>query len=129
MGPLFGLLSILAGIWFLLGMPFIAGNCAWAYHRGRKTHTCLVVAVVMVVVFYISAGLIWTVVSADWNLSFLTTLEASVNSTKYGHPVEHRAETILVWLLMLSTFAALVSGAVAAVVDAEVRRRHRTRTG
>jgi len=97
--------------------------------QGRKTRTSLVIASVMLVVFCVSAGLIWTVVSADWGLSFLTTLEASVNSAKYGHPVEHRAETIVAWLLMLSTFAALVAGAVAAAVDAKIRRRHRTRTG
>jgi pheromone shutdown protein TraB len=105
-------------------MPIVTADCAWEYHRGRKTHAGLVIAVVMLVVFYISAGLIWTVVSADWGLSFLTTLEASVNSAKYGHPVEHRAETMVAWLLMLSTLAALVAGAVAAVVDAEIRRRH-----
>src|SRR5262245_25312223 len=80
-------------------------------HKPRS-HTSLVIAVVMLDVFYISAGLIWTVVSAKWDLSFLKTLEASVNSAKYGHSVEHRAETIVAWLLMLSTLAALGSGAV-----------------
>jgi hypothetical protein len=108
-------------------MPILAAGFAWEYRRSRKANSGLIIAVVMLVVFYISAGLIWTVVSANWGLSFLTTLEASVNSEKYGHPVEHRAETMVAWLLLLSTFAALVAGAVAAVVDAEIRRRHSER--
>jgi hypothetical protein len=112
MAPLFGLVSLLCGFWFLLGMPITAAVFAWQDRRSRKLSTGLLVAVVMLVVFYISAALIWRLGTADWNLSFLTTLEASVDSEKYGHKVEHRAEVIVVWLLVESTSTAVLAGVV-----------------
>jgi len=123
MPPPLGLLTILCGVWFLLGMPIVTAAFGWEYcRRGKMNATGLVVAVVMLVVFYVSAGLIWTLASADWHLSFLATLEASVNAEKYGHAVEHRAETMVVWLLIFSTFMALVAGGAAAVVHARIKQ-------
>jgi hypothetical protein len=82
--------------------------------------------VVMLVAFYASAGLIWWMGTRDWDLSFLTTLEASVDSEKYGHPIEHRAERMVVWLLLESTFLAVIAGALTGGFRASlVRRRHR----
>ena len=124
MAPLFGLLSILCGLWFVLGMPIMAAVFAVEYRRSGKMNTGLVVVVVMLVGFYIIAGLIWRLGSTDWHLSFLTTLEASVNSEEYGHAVEHRAETMVAWLLMLSTLTALFAGAAAAQIYRGIRRRH-----
>ena len=86
-------------------------------------NTGSVVPVVMLVVFSFIAGLIWRFGSADWHLSFPTTLAASVNAEQYGHAIEHRAETIIVWLLLFSTCAALVAGATTAVVRA-IRKRN-----
>ena len=116
MAQLVGLISLLSGLWFLFGMPVMAAVLAWQDRRSRKLSTGLLVAVVMLTVFYISAGLIWRLITTDWNLSFLVTLEASVNAEKYGHPVEHRAEVMLVSLLLVSTLTAAVAGAVTAAV-------------
>jgi hypothetical protein len=80
-------------------------------------NTGSVIALGMILVFSITAaGLIWRLGRADWHLSFLTTVEASVNAGKYGHAVEHRAETMIVGLLMVSTAAALMAGAGIALV-------------
>jgi hypothetical protein len=127
MAPLLGLLTILCGLWFLLGMPTVVTAFGCEYRRSRKMNTGFVVSVVMLVVFYMSAALIWRLGSADWRLSFTTTLEASVNAEKYGHAIEHTAETMIVWLLMFSTIAALIAGATTAVVHAAIRRRNQER--
>jgi hypothetical protein len=74
-------------------------------------------------VFSISAGLIWRLDSVDWPFPFLTTLGASENAEKYGHVIEHRAETLIVVLLMFSSFAALVAGATTVVVRRAIRQR------
>jgi hypothetical protein len=122
MAPLLGLLSIVCGLWFLFGMPIVVSAFAWEHRRGGA-NTRFVIALVMLLVFYISAGMIWRLGTANWSLSFIETLAASVNSEKYGHPLEHRAETMVVWLLMFSTSTALVAGAVTAVVHAGIRQR------
>ena len=123
MAPVLGLLSILCGLWFVLGMPAIAAVLAWKCRRGRKMHMALIVSLVMLAIFYLSAGLIWRLGTADWSLSFLATLEASVNSVKYGHAAEHRAERMVVWLLTYSTLLAVAAGATAAAGYAKIRRR------
>jgi hypothetical protein len=123
MPPLLGLLSIICGLWFLLGMPIVVSNFAWKCHRNRTINTGLVIALAMLFVFYISAGMIWTLDSSPWNLSFMQTLEASVNTEKYGHAAEHRAETMVAWLLMVSTFTALLGGAIATVIQSAISRR------
>lgn len=125
MAPLLGMMSLLCGLFFLFGMPVIAAFFAWEYRRLGKLPTGFLVSVVMIVVFYASAGLIWHLGTTDWNLSFLTTLEASVDAEKYGHPVEHRAETMVVWLLIYSTFTAVVAGVVTPAVRRAWRRRKR----
>jgi hypothetical protein len=124
MAPLLGLISLLCGFWFLFVVPVIVAIFAWQDRRRKKLSTGLLVAVVMLVVFYISAGLIWKLGTADWDLSFLATVDAAGNAAKYGHPVEHRAERIVVWLLIYSTAAAVFAGVVSAAVrHSRVRRQ------
>jgi hypothetical protein len=56
----------------------------------------------------LSAVLVWQLLPSEWNLPFWTTLKASVDAEKYGHPVEHYAEQVV----LLMTFAAMVGGAI-----------------
>jgi hypothetical protein len=97
-------------------MPVIVAVLAWQDRRVKRLSAGLLTAVVMLVVFFTSAVLLWSLGTADWKLSFLTTLEASVNAEEYGHPIESRAERIVVWLLIYSTMAAGLAGAVTAAV-------------
>ena len=48
----------------------------------------------------------WQLVSSQWTLPLWTTLKAAGDAEKYGHPVEHDAEGIVVML----TFAAVLGG-------------------
>ena len=53
---------------------------------------------------------VWRLALSVWTLPFWTTLAASVNAEKYGHPLEHEAEQILTLLI----FAAVLGGAATA---------------
>lgn len=112
MAPLIGLASLLSGLWFVAAMPVLIAVFATKYFRGKGTAAPLVITVVMTVVFYAAASTIWNLAAPDWPLSLPRTFEASIDSRQYGHPVEHQAETILVWMLLGSTLAASVAGAI-----------------
>jgi hypothetical protein len=124
MAPLIGLITILCGLWFLIGMPVAAAVFALEYRRTRVLRSRLIAAGVMLGVFYITAGLLWGNMTTDWNLSFPTTLKATVDSETYGHEVEHRAEVMIVNLVLLSTLAAAAAGAVVGCVGFLVLKRH-----
>ena len=126
MAGLIGLTCFLSGLWFLFGMPVVVAVFAWKYRRTRTLPTGLLVAVVMLVAFYASALSLWRLFTTTyWNLSFLTTLDAAANAAKYGHPVEHGAEVLLVWLVVVSTAAAAVTGAATAAIRKSWTRRRR----
>ncbi len=85
-------------------------------------------------------GIFSTVPSAPWAgrsngdqrfgtslIRWETMLEASINAEKYGHPVESRAERIVAWLLIYSTFTAAVAGVVTAAVTHSWIKRQRER--
>ena len=121
------LVAFLGGIWFLFGMPVTVAALAWDYRRKRKVTISLLVSVVMLVVFYISGTAWWIlfIVTQHWKLSFMTTIAAAGDSDTYGHVVEHTAESVLGWLLVVPTVTALIAGVVTAVVKRSlVRRRH-----
>ena len=66
---------------------------------------------------YIGGGaLMWRLVPSNWRLPFWETLAASVDAEKYGHPVEHYAESVTVMILAGCVAAALVCGVTAAAV-------------
>jgi len=60
--------------------------------------------------FIAGAGFIWMLMPHDWPLPLWTTLAASVNAEKYGHPVEHSAEGIVVWMMFGAVVGAVVGG-------------------
>jgi uncharacterized protein (TIGR02246 family) len=113
LAPLIGLACLASGIWFLIGMPIVAFVCAWNFCRNRKLSTGFVVSAVMFMAFFVAALLLWWNISAHyWNLSFMTTFYAAVDTARYGNPVEDTAESVLVTLLVLSTFSALAAGVI-----------------
>ena len=59
--------------------------------------------------------LLWQLVLFRWDLSFWTTVQASVNSEKYGHLIEHAAENILVLIVFASVMSGIFSAAAAAL--------------
>lgn len=71
----------------------------------------------------LASGLVvWHLIPSEWTLPFWTTLEAAGNAQKYGHPVEHYAECIVVLLL----FTAVLGGAIGAGAAAFQSRPRRS---
>jgi uncharacterized protein (TIGR02246 family) len=112
-GPLVGLACFFSGIWFLFGMPVVVAVLVWKCWRNRKFSAGLLVAVVMVIVFFGSATLLWRHFATHlWNFSFMTALHAAGDAATYGHPIEHTAEVLLANLLIFSTLSAAAAGAI-----------------
>ena len=66
---------------------------------------------------------VWTIVPRDWTLPFWTTLAASVNAAKYGHPVEHYAEGIVVAMMFCGVVGAAFGGTVTHIARGLLRQR------
>jgi ketosteroid isomerase-like protein len=125
LAPLLGLACLFSGLWFLFGMPLVLAVFARKCFQSHKLPTGFLVSVVMIIVFFASAVLLWRHFATHyWNLSFLTALQAAGDAARYGHPVEHTAEVLLVNLLIFSTLSAAAAGAITgAVRHLWVRRR------
>lgn len=124
--PLIGLACFFSGLWFLFGMPVVLAVFAWKYFQSRKLPTGFLVSVVMLIVFFAIAALLWRHFATHyWNLSFLTALHAAGDAARYGHPVEHTAEVLLANLLIISTLSAAAAGAITGGVrHLWIRHRH-----
>lgn len=111
--PLLGLAAILITIWFLLGMPVVFVVSLSRYILSRRMSTTFLVSAVMLFVFFAAALILWIQFAGQyWNLSFGTALRAGFDSERFGHPVEHTAEVLVLNLVIFSTFCSLLAGAV-----------------
>ncbi len=117
-GPLIGLASLFSGLVFLLGMPVVAAALVWKWYRSRKLPAGLPIAIAMVLVFWIAATLLWRYITTHyWNMAFMTALQAAGDAARFGHPIEHTAEVLVVDLAIFSTFLALAAGAITFAVQ------------
>lgn len=73
--------------------------------------------------FIAGALFVWSLVPSDWKLPLSTTLGATVNAEKYGHPVEHAAEGIVIWMLFAAVAGAVVGGFAAHIARNSLRNR------
>jgi hypothetical protein len=69
------------------------------------------------------ARFVWTLVPRDWTLPFWTTLAATVNAEKYGHPLEHSAEGIVIWIMFGAVVGAVVGGFLTHIAGDRMRQR------
>lgn len=112
LGPLIGLAGLFCVLGFLFGAPVVAAS-AWKYFRSGKLPTGLPVAIAMVLVFWIAATQLWRYVAAHyWNMSFMTAVRAAGDSARFGHPIEHTAEVLVIDTVIFSTLLALAAGAI-----------------
>jgi hypothetical protein len=83
----------------------------------RRTQNRVVTQLVgpAILLGYIGGGTVaWSLVPPEWQMSFRETLAASVNAEKYGHPIEHYAQDIVVMTLFACAVGALIGGILAA---------------
>ncbi|MBZ5618764.1 MAG: hypothetical protein LAQ69_08585 [Acidobacteriia bacterium] len=87
-------------------------------------HACPVRVPATMLLGYVAGLLfVWILVPRNWTLPFWTTLAATVNAAKYGHPVEHAAEGIVIWMMLGAVVGSFVGGSVAHLVGEFLRRR------
>jgi len=98
------------------GLTFIVVTLA-----GRRP--CPVVPAGMLCGYIAGALFVWTLVPRDWTLPFWTTLAASVNAEKYGHPLEHSAEGIVIWIMFGAVVGAVLGGFLTHIAGDRLRQR------
>lgn len=73
---------------------------------------------------YIAGGLlVWSLIPREWTLPFWTTLAATVDSEKYGHPVEHYAEGIVIGMMFGGVVGSFMGGVSAHLAGRVFRQR------
>ncbi len=107
-------LLLLASFLLLATMPLVALVLLFTSIRKRGPWGMVLMAVSFVAGSCAGGALAWSSVPADWSLRFRTTMEAAVNTEKYGHTIEHAAENILVFV----TFASVVGGTLCTGITA-----------
>lgn len=117
------LLGLFGGPLFILIMPVVLISLTLRYVRTGKGGLALSVSAASMAGFVAGGVASWELRRFPWDLPFLTTLEASVNAQKYGHPVEHMGEGILVYLMFWSLVGACVLATLAATA-ARISTRH-----
>jgi hypothetical protein len=73
--------------------------------------------------FFVGALFVWMLVPRSWPLPLWTTLAAAGNAEKYGHPVEHSAEGIVVWMMFGAVVGAAGGGIGAGAIGGCRKRR------
>lgn len=70
----------------------------------------LVLAASFLVGTLVTAWVIWwAAIPEDWMLPFGTTLQASIDSDTYGHPIEHAAEVLASKTIILGVCGGLLT--------------------
>lgn len=103
------LLLLTGGLLLATGLPVAAAVLALKSHLTPKTRRRLRLALVSSIAFYIGLAICWRLLTPGWHLPVWTTIQASVDSETFGHPVEHQAENLLCWTLLgaeMLSFAA-----------------------
>jgi hypothetical protein len=65
----------------------------------------------------------WSLVPRDWALPFWTTLAATTQAEKYGHPVEHYAEGIVTAMMFCGVLGAAIGRSVMHLSGMRLGRR------
>ena len=107
--PLIQLLLVCAFVlFFTMPIAFVALTCNYLFTGNYRRGVLITGSFVLGAVA--SGFLVWHLVPSGWTLPFWTTLAATVDAEKYGHPIEHQAEQIMTVLF----FAAALGGAAGA---------------
>jgi hypothetical protein len=109
MAVVLSLFLLLAAVFFIALLPVALAVLAVRFARSGRRPTALIPAFVMWVGYWIGGLGSWALVAPRWPMPFWQTLAASVDAETYGHPLEHQAENILVFVLFAAVLTALAS--------------------
>lgn len=106
------------------GIPACLFMGALDFRRTGQLPRKLLVALAMLCGFIGGAALVWSLIPSQWTLPFWTTIQAAGDAEKYGHPVEHYAENVV--MLMMTGAVVAAAGAGAATAAGWGLRKRRT---
>lgn len=106
---MFALLAYVVG---LLGtLVLLAGGLTFIVAALTNRRLGPVLVPVGILCGYIAGVLfVWSLIPREWTLPFWTTLAATVDAEKYGHPVEHYAEGIVIGMLFGGVVGSVIGG-------------------
>lgn len=109
LGAIAPVFVLLGGAFFLLVLPVVLTVLTIQFVRTGKRSAVLLPALITWVGFWLGGLATWTMIAQRWSMTFWQTLAASVDAETYGHPLEHQAESILVFVLFAAVVTALMS--------------------
>jgi hypothetical protein len=115
------LLTLLAGLLLIVALPIALVIRLSTYSRHRIWTRDLSLTLMPAVGFFGAGIVTWYTLGAGWHLPFLTTVVASVDSQKYGHPVEHAAENLLVAVVFFSVIGSIAGAGTARLLTLKRR--------
>lgn len=106
------ILGLLAyAVAFLGTLSLAAGGLIYVVVALTDRRPARLLAVAAMLCGYVAGAMfVWNLVPGDWTLPFWTTLAATVDSDKYGHPIEHYAEGIVVWMMFGAVVGSVLAG-------------------
>jgi hypothetical protein len=106
---MFALLAYIIGLFGTLIL--IAGGLMYVVDTLINRRLGPVVVPAGILCGYIGGALfVWSLIPREWTLPFWTTLAAAGNAEKYGHPVEHYAEGIIIAMMFAAVVGAVIGG-------------------
>ena len=113
-GRMIGILGFLFYSAIALAPVLIAVSAATHFLRRDRL---IRFARMAVVIGFIAGGIVgWASVPAQWTASFWTTIEATGDSAKHGHPFEHTAERALMYFFFSALLGEITFGLAALVI-------------
>lgn len=107
---------ILAALLLMAVLPFAAILLFVERLRTRQGTARLTVAGLLLLGFVLGGAIGWANRPDAWTMPLWRTFEASVDSDKYGHPVESQAERVVLYFLFGGVLGTAMAALAAPVV-------------
>jgi hypothetical protein len=119
-----GLLAILLlfATGLVVALAFASLFDSLVEHRMHERVALRVIGSAVFIGYLAGGALAWLRVPSGWKPSLWETLVASVDAERYGHPIEHYAQGVVIMLLCACAAGAIVGGMFATVAARLLRR-------
>ena len=97
------------------GLPVVLLSLLIERRRTRANARAILITLLVAAGFLTGGLLAWWLRPFPWDMPLWETAYASVNSEKYGHPLEHQAERILLYVLFFGDLGAIAAGVAGAM--------------
>jgi hypothetical protein len=119
------LFTLVVTLALLGGLPVVLLSQLVNPTRTRQNPVPLIVTLSVIGGFVAGAMVGWSLLPSQWQMSFWETACASFDAEKYGHPLEHQAEQLLLFVLFIADLGAIAAGVTAGTIAGFRRRAER----